>query len=79
MTSYRLFYVMKESRTLGVQSALLAFLRDGLWAYILMLGVYMSTIYELSLELISIGIAIYVLNVITFQIPNSPLTPLYFK
>ncbi|KAK7690397.1 hypothetical protein QCA50_007055 [Cerrena zonata] len=39
LTTYRLFNVMKESRTLGMQSALFAFLRDGLWAYIVILVV----------------------------------------
>ena len=38
MTSFRLVAVMKEAQTFGMQSALFAFLGDGLWAYIVMLG-----------------------------------------
>ena len=38
MTSFRLVTVMKEAQTFGMQSALFAFLGDGLWAYIVMLG-----------------------------------------
>lgn len=31
---------MKESQTIGVQSALVTFLADGLWAYIIVLSAY---------------------------------------